>query len=247
MTDTSPAGLSLTTRPLIERALPTMEVFGATVQGEGSLVGVPVHFVRFGGCEYRCSFCDTMFAVLPEEVRKNKVMMTPSAIADALKELSGHPGWIVVSGGNPAIHDLTTLIDLLHLEGYKVTIETQGSVYKKWFEQLDLLTVSPKPPSSDMKTDWGKLDRVMKTEVPIDLKVVIFTPEDREYARAVHLRYPKVPLYLSTGTFVGTSTRDDLLDRMRTTVEWALRDPDMGDVRHGLQLHVALWGHRRGV
>ena len=230
------------------KALPVIEIFGPTVQGEGRLVGTPVHFVRFGGCDYQhCSFCDTLFAVLPSEVRANAVKLTPAQVLGKLSLLGGNPEWIVFSGGNPALHDLSPLINGLHAEGRKVTIETQGSIYKRWFEDLDLLTVSPKPPSSLMKTDWEKLDRVMLTSVPTDLKIVIFTPEDREYARTVHKRYPDVPMYLSTGTFVGESTRDDLLDRMRETVEWCVVDPDMADVRHGWQLHVGLWGHRRGV
>ena len=50
-------------------ALPVVEVFGPTIQGEGELAGVPTAFVRFGGCDYRCSWCDSLFAVLPEDVR----------------------------------------------------------------------------------------------------------------------------------------------------------------------------------
>ena len=42
------------------------EIFGPTVQGEGPLIGCPTVFVRTGGCDYRCSWCDTLYAVLPE-------------------------------------------------------------------------------------------------------------------------------------------------------------------------------------
>jgi 7-carboxy-7-deazaguanine synthase len=42
------------------------EIFGPTVQGEGPLVGRPTVFVRTGGCDYRCAWCDTLYAVLPE-------------------------------------------------------------------------------------------------------------------------------------------------------------------------------------
>lgn len=251
----------------ITRAYPVIEIFGPTVQGEGRMVGAPCHFVRFGGCDYRCGYahdargrfkdeptgafvCDSLYAVLPGEVRKNSTRMNSNAIMTALGELPGAPKWVILSGGNPALHDLEPLIRQMHLLDLNVAIETQGSKYKPWFRQLDLLTLSPKPPSSHMVTNWEILDRIIYDAtiagVDIDLKIVIFTQDDREYARRVHRQYPKIPMYLSTGTVVGKSTRDDLLDRMRDTIEWALRDPDMADVCHGFQLHVALWGHGRG-
>ena len=42
------------------------EIFGPTIQGEGPLMGRPTVFVRTGGCDYRCRWCDTLYAVLPE-------------------------------------------------------------------------------------------------------------------------------------------------------------------------------------
>lgn len=42
------------------------EIFGPTVQGEGAVIGKPTVFVRTGGCDYPCSWCDSKFAVLPE-------------------------------------------------------------------------------------------------------------------------------------------------------------------------------------
>jgi organic radical activating enzyme len=42
------------------------KIFGPTIQGEGPLIGRPIVFVRTGGCDYRCSWCDTLYAVLPE-------------------------------------------------------------------------------------------------------------------------------------------------------------------------------------
>ena len=50
---------------------PVIEIFGPTIQGEGAEAGLPTHFVRLGGCDYRCSWCDTMYAVDPATVRAN--------------------------------------------------------------------------------------------------------------------------------------------------------------------------------
>ena len=53
------------------RGYPVIEIFGPTIQGEGSEAGLATHFIRVGGCDYRCSWCDTMYAVDPAAVRAN--------------------------------------------------------------------------------------------------------------------------------------------------------------------------------
>ena len=67
---------SLATAPARVKTFPVIEIFGPTIQGEGAEAGLPTHFVRFGGCDYRCSWCDTMYAVDPAVVRA-----TPSALS----------------------------------------------------------------------------------------------------------------------------------------------------------------------
>ncbi len=87
-------------------------------------------------------------------------------------------------------------------EGYRFTIETQGTVARDWFADLDYLTLSPKPPSSGMETDWGKLARCVKAggpETETIMKVVVFDEQDYAYAREVGLRFREVPVYLQVG------------------------------------------------
>jgi 7-carboxy-7-deazaguanine synthase len=239
--------------------LPVIEIFGPTVQGEGRLVGTPVHFVRFGGCDYRCSWCDTPFAVLPEEVRKNAVRMRPQDIRRELDYLEGAPMWIIVSGGNPAILNLGPFIDHLHDRAYKVAVETQGSKHPKWFSKVDLLTLSPKPPSSGMVTNFDILDKILMQAIEegqaVDVKIVIFDERDFEYAREVSARYnlslrmqnSDLRFFLSQGTNVGHSTRDDLLDAAASLMERSLRDPYLCKTAVAVQQHVLYWGHKRGV
>jgi 7-carboxy-7-deazaguanine synthase len=235
------------------RSYPVIEIFGPTVQGEGRMVGAACHFVRFGGCDFRCSWCDTPFAVLPDQVRANSVSTTAPQIVNALRALGGAPSWIILSGGNPALLDLTNLIDLLHENNYRVALETQGSKWKAWFNKLDLLTLSPKPPSSGMSTDWDILDYTVATQQgDVDIKIVAFDDKDLEYAKYVFSRYPQDPHsirrhFISTGTLVGISTRDDILDRMEAFIRTGLEDEILGKVTYGMQLHVLLFGHRRGV
>ena len=80
------------------------EIFGPTIQGEGPLIGRPTVFVRTAGCDYRCAWCDTLYAVLPE-YRDEWTLMSPPQIMARVNELAGDsPVLISLSGGNPALH-----------------------------------------------------------------------------------------------------------------------------------------------
>src|SRR5262249_20785234 len=63
------------------------EIFGPTIQGEGPLIGRPTVFVRTAGCDYRCAWCDTLYAVLPE-YRDEWALMTPPQIITRVNELA---------------------------------------------------------------------------------------------------------------------------------------------------------------
>jgi 7-carboxy-7-deazaguanine synthase len=60
------------------RTFPVIEIFGPTIQGEGAEAGLSTHFLRVGGCDYRCSWCDTMYAVDPATVRATARRLTTS-------------------------------------------------------------------------------------------------------------------------------------------------------------------------
>ena len=81
------------------RAWPVAEIFGPTVQGEGIDQGAVVTFVRFGGCDFKCSWCDTPHAVLPEHVRELE-RLDAITISERLNMLDGYARWVVLSGGN---------------------------------------------------------------------------------------------------------------------------------------------------
>lgn len=140
----------------MKETITVSEIFGPTVQGEGAVIGKPTVFVRTGGCDYRCSWCDSKYAVLPEYWGTWR-RMGPEEVFAEVRRLSAKPILVTLSGGNPVLQPLGKLIKLGREEGYTFAVETQGSVTKDWFGDLDYLTISPKPPSSGMKTDWGSL------------------------------------------------------------------------------------------
>lgn len=233
------------------------EMFGPTIQGEGVLIGLPTVFVRTGGCDYRCSWCDSLHAV-DSRYRDDWTPMTPEAVWDEVRRLSGGvPVTVSLSGGNPAIQPLGALIKRGHEDGYSFALETQGSVSKDWFADLDVLVLSPKPPSSGMKTDWAQFDNCLQAaggRPETVLKVVVFDEADYAYARDAAARYPQLPVYLQPGNHTPPGgdevdagiDMDGIAERMRWLVDRVTQDRWFG-ARVLPQLHVLLWGNRRGV
>lgn len=233
---------------------PVMEVFGPTVQGEGVLAGMPTYFIRLGGCDYRCVWCDSLHAVLPALVRAHAEKLTYHEIVGRVKALEAGPEWITLSGGNPAILKLAPLVERLHGEGYRVAVETQGSRWQDWLGTVDCLTISPKPPSSGMSEKvTHDLDGFMHKASPVRghrsrdaLKIVVFDDADLEFAADVFVRYPSWPHFLSCGTVIEEPLHD-LADRYRWLLGRVAHDARFKHVRTFPQLHVIAWGHVRGV
>lgn len=228
---------------------PVIEVFGPTVQGEGPLVGAPCYFVRFGGCDYRCSWCDSKYAVIPQEIAAHKEMLTAGEIAGRIEALPGEAEWVILSGGNPALQRLDSLVDALHTRGKRLQVETQGTVFRPWLLGVERVIVSPKPPSSEMETDYDRLSAFLDScrTGQAALKVVVFDEDDYVYARAIHKRYPRLPFFLSVGNDYGVDTTEDLLEKYRWLCARTLHDPAMGAAYVLPQLHVLAWGNARGV
>jgi len=233
-----------------ELKLPISEIFGPTIQGEGSLTGNPTVFVRMGGCDYRCTWCDSLYAVLPEYADKWNRMTCKEIFAE-VKKLSPVPILVTLSGGNPAMLDFTELLELGHAEGYTFCIETQGSINQPWINDLDFITISPKPPSSLMKTDYDKLTIFIddiEDHSKISLKIVVSDKKDYQYAKEIFDRYPHIKAYITPCNITpsGDFDLDALVDKTKYVVDLALAD---GFHRVSIipQLHTIIWGNERGV
>ena len=227
------------------------EIFGPTVQGEGALIGEPTVFVRSGGCDFRCSWCDSLHAV-DSNYRHKWILMETEAVWAEIERLSGsRPLTVSLSGGNPAIQDFGRLIMQGAARGYGFACETQGSIAKPWFSKLSMLVLSPKPPSSGEIMDWEAFETCLSYQpVRTVLKIVIFDETDFIWAKDVAARYPNLPLYLQPGN---SETDPDLpVDLKQTTrrLEWLI-DKTLSagwfTPRILPQLHVLVWGNKRGV
>lgn len=249
------------------------EIFGPTIQGEGRNVGMPCHFIRFGGCDFRCLWCDTPHAVLPDLVAQLR-QMSAYEIYHEVNHLGNDNDfirWVVITGGNPALLDLTEVVDLLHNGHFKVMVETQGSTYRDWYRLVDDLCFSPKPPSSGMDWSFRDFGRILHTlrlnapHVEPYLKVPVFDDLDLDFAETVHAEWPDLEMFISIGNedptlptvgvpnpeippLVHTSlTRDVVLDKFRMVVDDILaKRPHLQDTRIFPQQHTLLWGNERG-
>ncbi len=226
--------------------LPVIEVFGPTLQGEGQLIGCRTMFVRLAGCDWSCSWCDTPYSWRAHELGPVE-RMDGEGIVQRLRRLDATTHRVTLSGGNPALHDCGSLVDALHRAGYTVHVETQGSRAAPWLARADSVTVSPKGPSSGMPPDWANLAATLAVAAAAELKIVVFDEGDLVYAREVHARHPECPLTLQVGNRVDQDDRAALLARLRWLADRALGDADLADVRVLPQLHVLLWGNKRGV
>lgn len=242
------------------RTIPVAEVFGPTVQGEGPLAGMPTYFVRFGGCDYQCSWCDSLHAVLPEHVRKLD-RLTIDQIVERVEMLPEGPNMVTLSGGNPALHDLTEMVEALHDRGMLVSVETQGSLWRDWLGDVETLVVSPKPPSSGEATDANakrhaafmvQLERAMRqrTDPFVSVKIVVFDDRDYEWAAGWFRQYDGLDarMFLSVGTdSIGAEPLTQTVERFAWLAGEVAHDPRMASVSVLPQLHVLAWGHKLGV
>ncbi|MFD1007365.1 7-carboxy-7-deazaguanine synthase QueE [Oceanisphaera ostreae] len=233
------------------------EIFGPTIQGEGALIGVPTVFVRTGGCDFRCSWCDTLYAVEP----RFKADWTPMSAAQVMAEvkcLSGEqPLLVTLSGGNPALQPLTELLALGQNQGYTFAIETQGSKVQPWFAQLDHLTLSPKPPSAGMPFNGARFADCLAAagiHTQVSLKLVISDEADYQWARQMAKAYPQLPLTLQPcNPAPATPEQPNIetdIEALNARLRW-LVDKVTADrwftARVLPQLHVLIWNNERGV
>ena len=148
-------------------AYPVNEIF-YSLQGEGWFTGSAAVFVRFSGCNMKCSFCDTDHSA--------STMMEAREIVD---KVLGFPArHVILTGGEPAMRVDSLLIDMLHAEGCFIQIETNGSLPVS--DEIDWITCSPK---GDYSVRLPRVD---------ELKIV-FQAQDVE---AIASRVPATHLFL---------------------------------------------------
>src|SRR5438067_3838276 len=129
------------------RALRIAELF-YSIQGEGSLAGVPSVFIRTSGCNLRCAWCDTPYTSWHPEG-------ADLTLEQILEAVNAHPArHVVVTGGEPMIApEIIALTERLRELGLHITIETAGTVFQP--VACDLMSISPKLANSTPEERWA--------------------------------------------------------------------------------------------
>ena len=157
---------------------PVVEVF-ASVQGEGYNTGKEVVFLRFGGCNLACPWCDTeygAFETLDEDVLVSRVT-------------AFRPKALVLTGGEPFIQEgLEPLLVRFKELGYWIGVETNGIVAppKAWLRRLDYLAVSPKALYASLYDDERMVTRADEVRIVVDGDVRAFCDDMRNRIEAAH-------------------------------------------------------------
>ncbi len=223
---------------------PVVEIFGPTIQGEGIQMGRRTMFVRLAGCDFRCRWCDTTYAF--DTARAEQ--LSPQDIVAQMQSMAPYCKTVTLTGGNPCIHDLQPLTDKLRAAAYEIQVETQGSIWQDGLKMVDMINLSPKAPSSGMHHKKLVLEEFIANAANMQLKVVVLTQEDYEYARQLHQQYPNIPMVLQVCTELGCDTAENLMVRYRSLVSMVINDTGINDnVRVLPQMHVLAWGNRRGI
>lgn len=126
------------------------------IQGEGCQTGTAMVLVRLHGCGVGCPFCDTKETwhrnidarVATIDLARASPPAWTEAYADEIaaycRDMCPGPNWILLTGGEPAEQGLAPLVDAFHARGYKVALETSGTMTGHLGAALDWVCVSPK-------------------------------------------------------------------------------------------------------
>jgi 7-carboxy-7-deazaguanine synthase len=219
-----------------------------SIQGEGSLVGVPSVFIRTSGCNLRCTWCDTPYTSWSPEGAE----MT---IENILVEIETYPAaHAVVTGGEPMIAPgIVQLTQGIRRQDLHITIETAGTVFHP--VDCDLMSISPKLANSTPREREGgrwaaqherlryKPDvlRKLMDEYEYQLKFVVASPDDLQEIAA---------MLTETGadrSRVVLMPEGTTSEAIRERAPWLTEICKREGFRYSPRLHIDLWGNRRGV
>jgi len=185
--------------------LPVMEHF-YTLQGEGFHQGKAAYFIRLGGCDVGCVWCDVKDSW---DEGKHPLLK----IEDLILNIKSHPAHIVViTGGEPLMHDLTELTNELHKAGLRTHIETSGSspLSGNW----DWITLSPK-----------KFKDPLYEVLPhaSELKIVVYNQSDFAWAEKWQAQVStNCKLYLQPEWSKASVVTPLIIDYIKAHPQWQL-------------------------
>jgi 7-carboxy-7-deazaguanine synthase len=212
---------------------PVVELFDS-IDGEGKRTGYMAIFVRFAGCNLRCSYCDTAYAWTAADAKEH---LTEEEL---LTRIHAYP-WkrITLTGGEPMLQPIEHLCRVLGNEGYDVNIETNGAV--PLFDERPqglFYTMDIKSPSSGER-DKMRMENLEKLNGDDVVKFVVGTEADLLDMEKILKSYD-IPAQIYVSPVFGKIAPASLVEFVRTH--------KLGNVCVQVQLHKVIWEpDRRGV
>lgn len=223
-----------------------VEIFDS-IDGEGIRVGKTATFIRLAGCNLRCTYCDTLYALFGEE---EKCEYTEMSVDEIISRVNPNYRRITLTGGEPLLHlGSAELVSRLLNDGYEVNIETNGAVdineFSAGVKDISNMfyTIDYKLPSSGM-TDRMIWDNFLSLRPCDVIKFVIGSDEDVNMMKAVMYRltekYEVMP-HVYAGAVFGSYEPARLAEHI-------INEPVLKDVVFQLQIHKVIWDpNERGV
>lgn len=193
----------MTTSSLV--SYPIMEHF-YTLQGEGMYTGAAAYFIRLGGCDVGCVWCDVKESWDADAHPHFSIEQLVNFVKAYSNEL------VVITGGEPAMYDLTPLVEALQQIGKKVAIETSGAHPLRG--DVDWYTFSPKKFKAPVEEAYSKAN---------ELKVVIFHKSDLQWAQDHAKKVTKdCKLYLQPEWSKQERLLPSIIDFVKENPEWRI-------------------------
>lgn len=184
---------------------PVMEHF-YTLQGEGAYAGQAAYFIRLGGCDVGCVWCDVKESWNADAHPK----MTVEAIVTVATSFPGRIA--VITGGEPSMYDLTPLTQALKIAGFRTHIETSASSPLRG--ELDWVTLSPKKFKAPLPENM---------RFAHELKIVVFNRSDLKWAEEYAAQVPQdCKLYLQAEWDKKAQVTPMILEYIMEHPQWQL-------------------------
>lgn len=185
------------------RLLPLVEDF-YTIQGEGYHTGKAAYFIRLGGCDVGCRWCDAKYTWNPR-------LYPPVEVATIVARATACAAQaVVVTGGEPLLYPLGVLTSELHARGLELFLETSGS--HPFSGEFDWVCLSPKRQQPPLEEAYARAD---------ELKVIVERAEDFAWAEqnAARVR-PECRLYVQPEWSVSEQVMPLLVEYVKANPHW---------------------------
>lgn len=182
-----------------------MEAF-YTLQGEGFHQGKAAYFIRLGGCDVGCHWCDV-------KESWDASQHPQQLVTDIVKEAAQYPARLaVITGGEPLMYDLTCLTQELHQRSFSINIETSGAYPLSG--ELDWICFSPKKFKAPLPEIYDRAH---------ELKIIIYNKSDFRWAEQFAEKInPDCQLFLQPEWSVSEKVLPQIINYAKVNPRWRI-------------------------